>query len=185
MRKFIVGSNCKMTTPSFITIFAFVFLLTLSVAACGQAVNKTSADNKLHVKHNLEFDTSKTAIIEFNKRSRWPFDSTYSAATLLQPELKTIDSFFVVVVENYNNSLDKEHKQWSIDINNRNYKKQLIVVTNNKGEKEVWVNCFCRAENDKWKTKMFGVEDGGNCYFNFKVNLTIKTYYDLGVNGVA
>jgi hypothetical protein len=24
-----------------------------------------------------------------------------------------------------------------------NYRKQLIAVTNKKGEKEVWVNCFC------------------------------------------
>jgi hypothetical protein len=159
------------------------FLLIASVIACGQQPNKTSADNKLLSRNNLACDTSKTAIIEFNKRSRWPFDSTYSATTLLQSELKTIDSFFVAVVENYNNSLDKEHKQWSIDT--RTYRKQLIVVINKNGEKEVWVNCFCRVDNDKWKTRMFSVEDGGNCYLNFKINLTTKRYYDLGVNGVA
>ena len=162
-----------------------LFFLTASIAACGQLPNKTSVDDKLLVRNNLDFDTSMTAVIDFNKRSRWPFDSTYSAATLLQSELKAIDSFFVVVVENYNNSLDKEHKQWSIDTKARNYRKQLLVVTNKKGEKEVWVNCFCRVDNDKWKTKMFGVEDGGNCYFNFKINLTTRRYYNFGVNGVA
>lgn len=161
------------------------FLLIASIAACGQQPNKRFTDNKLTANSNLVFDTSKTAIIEFKKNSRWPFDSTYSAATLLPSELKTIDSFFVVVVENYNNSLDMEHKQWSIDTKNRNYRKQLIVVKNKNGEKEVWVNCFCRVDNDKWKTRMFGVEDGGNCYFNFKINLSTKKYYDLGVNSVA
>jgi hypothetical protein len=35
------------------------------------------------------------------------------------------------------------------------------------------------------ENKMFGVEDGGNCYFNFKINLITKKYFDLGVNGVA
>lgn len=84
----------------------------------------------------------------------------------------------------YNNSLDKDHKQWSIDLIKFNYRKQLIAVTNKTGEKEVWVNCFCNTwDNDRWKTEMMLVADGGNCYFNFKINLTTKKYYDLGVNG--
>ena len=29
------------------------------------------------------------------------------------------------------------------------------------------------------------VDDGGNCYFNFKINLTTKKFYDLRVNGEA
>jgi hypothetical protein len=29
------------------------------------------------------------------------------------------------------------------------------------------------------------VDDGGNCYFNFKISLATKTFYDMGVNGVA
>jgi hypothetical protein len=173
-----------MTLPSLSSILIF-FCLGVSVAVCGQPPNKSPIGNKLPLQNNLVFDTSKIAIIEFNKRSRWPFDSTYASATLLQSQLKTIDSFFVVVVESYNNSLDNEHKQWSIDTKTHNYWKQLIVVINKKGEKEVWVNCFCRVDNENWKTRIFGVEDGGNCYFNFKVNLTTKKYYDLGVNGVG
>jgi hypothetical protein len=39
---------------------------------------------------------------------------------------------------------------------NGKIQKQLIAATNNKGEKEVWVNCFCR---------IYLVEDGGNCFF--------------------
>ncbi len=163
----------------------FVFLTT-SFVACGQAPNKKSTD-ETHQKQSssLSFDTSKTAIIEFNKKSRYPFDSTFKAATLTQSELQLVDTFLLACVTDYNNSLDKEHKQWSIDLKNRNYRKQLIVATNKDGQKEIWVNCFCRVDNDKWKTRMFGVEDGGNCYFSFKINLTTKKYFDLGVNGVG
>jgi hypothetical protein len=59
-------------------------------------------------------------------------------------------------------------------------------VTNKKGEKEVWVNCFCDTWNsNRWKTEILFVEDGGNCYFNFRINLATKKYHDLGVNGEA
>ena len=175
-----------MTPRSIISIFTFSIFSTTSFVACGQVFDKNSTDkNPITQNNGLTFDTSKTAIIEFNKKSRWPFDSTFKAATLTQNELQLVDSFLLACVTNYNNSLDRDHKQWSIDLKNRNYRKQLIVVTNKSGQKEVWVNCFCRVDNDKWKIKMFGVEDGGNCYFNFKINLTTKKYFDLGVNGVA
>ena len=164
----------------------FSILLTTSFVACGQMHNKNATDkNAVTQSNTITFDTFKTAIIEFNKKSKWPFDSTFKAATLTQHELHLVDSFLLACVTNYNNSLDKDHKQWSIDLKNRNYRKQLIIVINKIGQKEVWVNCFCRVDNDKWKTKMLGVEDGGNYYFNFKINLTTKKYFDLGVNGVA
>ena len=175
-----------MTPRSIISILTFSIFLTTSFVACGQVPKKNAADkNPITQSNGLTFDTSKTVIIEFNKKSRWPFDSTFKSAALTQNELQLVDSFLLACVTNYNNSLDKDHKQWSIDLKNRNYRKQLIVVTNKNGQKEVWVNCFCRVDNDKWKTRMVGVEDGGNCYFNFKINLTTKKYYDLGVNGVA
>lgn len=175
-----------MTPRSIISILAFSIFSVTSFVASGQVPNKNSIDkNPIPQSNGLTFDTSKTAIIEFNKKSRWPFDSTFKAATLTQIELQLVDSFLLACVTNYNNSLDKDHKKWSIDLKKRNYRKQLIVVTNKNGQKEVWVNCFCRVDNDKWKKRMFGVEDGGNCNFNFKINLTTKKYYDLGVNGVA
>ena len=59
-------------------------------------------------------------------------------------------------------------------------------IQKNNGQKEVWVNCFCQLSGDnKWKTEVVHVADGGNCYFNFKINLTTKTCYDFAVNGVA
>ena len=65
-----------------------------------------------------------------------------------------------------------------------NYKRQFIPVTNEKGEKVVWVNCFC-DEKEYWRKSIVFVLDGGNCYFNVKINLTQRTYYNLRVNGNA
>jgi hypothetical protein len=176
-----------MTPPSIISILTFSFVLTTSFVARGQVPDKNSTDKNLIPQINsLSFDTSKTAIINFNKKSRWPFDSTFEAATLTQNELQLVDSLLLTCVIDYNNSLDKDHKQWSIDLKKRNYRKQLIVVTNKNGQKEVWVNCFCYTwGSDKWKTEILGVDDGGSCYFNFKIDLATKKYFDLGINGVA
>ncbi|SFE91722.1 hypothetical protein SAMN05518672_11245 [Chitinophaga sp. CF118] len=169
--------------PSILILTIFV---TNSFVAWGQVSNKNQGNiNRFENKTNLKFDTSKTAIIKFDSKSNWPFDSTYKAAMLTQKELQVVDSFLLVCVTDFNNSLDKDYKWWSIDLKQRNYRKQLIVVVNKNGQKEVWVNCFCRVRDDRWKTEMFDVSDGGNCYFQFKVNLTLNMYYDIRVNGVA
>ena len=66
------------------------------------------------------------------------------------------------------------------------FKRQYVSVFNERGEKEIWVNFFCNNGNtDQWKTKLIMIKDGGNCYFNLKVNLTNKTYSELKINGYA
>jgi hypothetical protein len=167
-------------------ILILIFFVTTSFVACGQLSNKNlGKTNRSENKVDLKFDTLTTAIIEFDPKTDWPFDSTSRGAMLTQKELQAVDSFLLVCITDYNNALDKDHKQWSIDLKKRNYRRQLVVVENKNGQKEVWVNCFCHDINDKWKTEMLDVQDGGNCYFHFKVNLTLNNYYDLGVNGVA
>jgi hypothetical protein len=52
------------------------------------------------------------------------------------------------------------------------YSRQYIATINEKGEKEVRINCFCREENfPNWKTEIVTVDDGGNCYFELTINL--------------
>lgn len=150
-------------------------LLFVSSVSYGQARNKTDQG----------IDTSRTAVIKFNQESSWIFDSSYKAATLTNKELLAVDSFLLVCVTDYNKSLNKDNKRRSIDLKGRHYRKQLIVVVNEKGQKEVWVNCFCNTHDDHWKTQILSTMDGGTCYFNFKINLTLKMYYSLVVNGVA
>ena len=67
------------------------------------------------------------------------------------------------------------------------YKRQLVPVVNPKGEKEVYVNCFCRNDNSsfgrEWRTKLLLIDGGGTCFFSIKINLTQKKSYELMVNG--
>jgi hypothetical protein len=163
------------------------FCLTNALISCGESQNKkTEQIIKSENSSSIQFDTSKTAIIPFDKKDDYPFDNSYKPTTLTQEDINDIDSLLIVRVTNYNNSLDKNHKEWCIDLKKYNYKKQLIAVTNKKGEKEVWVSCFCDTlGSDSWKNEIMHVSDGGNCYFTFKINLTRKKLYDFGVNGVG
>ena len=75
----------------------------------------------------------------------------------------------------------------------KKYYRQYLCYTNESGEKIVYINSMCELFTDydkdnkpikfDWKTKMVDVSDGGECYWNIKINLTNKTYFDLIING--
>ena len=166
-------------------MLTIAFCLTNVFTSCGQSQNKkTRQIINTKITSSIQFDTSKTAVVPFDQKGNYPFDNSYKPTTLTQNDISRVDSLLIACVTEYNNSLDKDHKEWSIDLKN-NYLKQLIVVTNKKGEKEVWVNCFCNTWNKNWQKEILLVHDGGNCYFNFKINLVTKNFYDLVVNGEA
>jgi hypothetical protein len=150
----------------------------ISFSACGQDTSNT--DKQLS---ELKFDTTTIAILELKKPLSWLFDSTYKPTILAQNYLSIIENFVIKAVNDFNSWQKKNNSghPWIIDLKNRSYRKQLITVTNKKGEKEVWVNCFCSPDSD-WKSKLIIVEDGATCFFNFKINLSTKTYYDFRVN---
>ena len=69
------------------------------------------------------------------------------------------------------------------NVNLSDYKRQYVPVVTSKGDKEIWINFFCEDWGDnEWKTKIMSVQFGGSCYFNLKVNLTKKVYYNVIVN---
>lgn len=148
----------------------FVLLMIFIMNACQVADKPPAAIN-------INIDTLRTAVITFTPAQHWYFfDSTYKAATLTSEELQVIDSFLLAGVTNFNNLLGEQ----TIDLVQDDYKKQLVAISNNKGEKEVWVNCFCNPY-DNWRTDVISVDDGGSCYFSFKINLTLHKYYDFDI----
>ncbi|WP_162910576.1 hypothetical protein [Hymenobacter oligotrophus] len=77
-------------------------------------------------------------------------------------------------------------KESDFIINLPNYKRQLVAFYNGKGEKKVWVNCFCKPLNGtEWRRKVVEVDDGGNCYFNTVVDLRRMKCLGLSINSVA
>lgn len=141
-------------------------------------------------------DTSIIAILPHDAQHMFCFENTQQA-TLSSDDLAILEGLLISCIEMYNLEQEKlliemssnspthkfDKKDFLIDL--AKYKRQYIAVINSSGEKEVWINCFCSAPTKNWREQLVVVKDGGNCYFNLKVNLTTGQCYDLMVNGYA
>lgn len=78
---------------------------------------------------------------------------------------------------------DLQLQKYPFVIELERYYRQYIAIENDRGEKELWVNCFCAFGSTAWRDTVVFVKDGGNCFFNVKVNLTTVTYEAFTVNG--
>lgn len=131
-------------------------------------------------------DTSSVAVIAFDQNHDWPFKHTYKPTTLSEKEIALLDSLLKQCVSNYNQSLASNMKtDYGIDFVKYKYKRQYMAVLNDQGQKEIWINGFCDTWDKQWKKEVVLVHDGGNCYFNLKINLTTKECFELSVNGYA
>lgn len=142
----------------------------------------------------LPFDTSEAWLVEN------VFPKTFHITSLNSSELNLVDSLMEAFVTGYNlteapkkqEAYEKGHpkdtlKPADFSFDMKAYKKQYIAAINAKGEKEVWVNCFCksiekRIEFTDWRVLPVRASGGGTCFFNVKLNLSKKTYSDLHIN---
>lgn len=137
-------------------------------------------------------DSSIYAILTFDTTDTWLFKKA-KPTTLAEIEIEQIDSLVKICVEQYNtrqqfefDSLPKTHPQKKypphLMLPIAQYKRQYFPVINSSGQKEVWVNCFCVSNRKNWKKEKVYIQDGGNCFFNLKINLSTKTYYEFSIN---
>jgi hypothetical protein len=158
--------------------------------------NEKSSKEKV-ILNNKSFrpilDTSKFAILSFETSGKLGFDSTYSSTTLNDSDLLKLEVLIYQSIQQYNSRLGKEEfEYYGVDTGQSHYRMQIIPALNHKGQKEIWINGFCSHWNESlepfrqdWKKQLVSVKDGGNCYFNFKINLATKKYYAFSVNGYA
>lgn len=161
------------------------------------AVSKgtTVATPKTKIVAQAKLDTAQFAVLKFNVKDDYLFKDA-QPASLSDDEISQAQQLLAKCIRDFNVVQEAEFQKmveafpkipWQKNnyiISLPNYRRQFIPVTNSKGDKEVWVNCFC-ADESYWRTQVVSVDDGGNCYFNVKINLTKSLCYDLMVNGSA
>jgi len=138
-------------------------------------------------------DTSIYAVVRFEPSLHYMFDKTSKNLRLSDLDFKAIQELLERGVGDYNIYVSKDtlykgiKKRW-LDLSD--YKRQLIAVTNNKGEKEIFVSCICASaipdlykSGINWRKEYFRVNDGGPCYFRVFLNLTTGQYHNFQVNG--
>ena len=129
----------------------------------------------------LQDDQLKYTILKWDKSYYWIF-SNVTAASISPTEIKLLEDLMSKAITAHNLSkVDDAYKIGPLS----NYHFQFIPVFTKKGQKEVWVNALCSNPGINWRKEIIIVNDGGNCYFNLKVNLTTRGYYQLYVNGYA
>lgn len=137
----------------------------------------------------MQVDTSFIAILPFDTAQYWVFKGCRPLVST-KADLAQIERLLRECIDNYNieqarqnNDIKTKNPNLAIDkkdfvIDLAEYKRQYIAVTNDKGEKEVWINCFCDTWGKNWRKELIFVKDGGNYYFNLKltnwfINFTI------------
>jgi hypothetical protein len=180
----------KFLLYSLITIISFTY-------SCNQKKKVVNKDEINMDIFKIKSDTSKYTIIEFNEESRWIFEKNCKKTKLTKNDLDNISILINKAVNDYNVQAEIKLKNLMLENKkvkfNRNdfiidfdkYKSQYVAVENQKKEKEVWINCLCGNLANMSKEHVLIVDDGGNCFFNLKINLTTKKYYDFRVNGDA
>lgn len=125
-------------------------------------------------------DTAKYTILQFDgKRDHDHFDKDVKPVVLSAGDIKKVDELFKVAVK-------KHGKQSKYNPQSpAHYYKQIVAVLNSRGEKIIWINCFCANDFPYWKTTLVSVLDGGSCFFNLNINLNTGEDYSFAVNGVA
>lgn len=175
-----------------LNILPLFYLLTF--CACGQNSNSTKTDNISVSKsdssatfHNTQVcgDTSVIAILPIDTSYHWLFKNVTSLS-LTDKDLQTVDNILTKCIKIHNNKQDTT-KQFSEYIDLKKYKRQYIPFVNSKGEKKVYINCFCISDwgFDYWKKSLVQVDDGGSCFFQVTINLTTLEYEQFGTNGYA
>ena len=173
-------------------------LLTFILITCltSYAQTKTQTKKKEQQKSSHKFDTSVVAILPFDVTQHWFFKNS-KPTDLTDGDLMKIETILIKCINHYNSGQERrfkeindKHREYNLDKKNfiidlTSYKRQYVSIMNSKGEKEVWVNCFCDTWNTDWRKDLISVDDGGKCYFNLKINLTTEQYYELMINGNA
>lgn len=109
------------------------------------------------------------------------FDEPLKPNVLTKQQLANL----LTIIERVSDSLNlrvtsTNTKTGKIDTLRHNY--QIVSAKDNKGQITVWVNAVCDPKKD-WKKELVFIEDGGSCYYNFRVNLSQNRYYNIAENG--
>jgi hypothetical protein len=155
------------------TYFPVIFLAALSY--------KSPNEIGRYYKEKLQkIDTSQYAVVKYD--DRYKIFNNATPATISTDEIDTLLNLLYEGISKYNNSIKKNELMIR---KLHQYKIQLVPVLNIRGEKEIWVNGLCEERDNAWKHQIIYVFDGGNCYFNAKINLTTKKVYEIGIHGFA
>lgn len=166
-----------------ITLFLFSFVCSKSDDKT--IINDPKKETKMDTGNkNIPVDLKPNqAIIKAAEKMEWAFGKNYRS---YEPSMEDIQTAEDVLNAMYSKEVSGTYNPF-FKRKLEDYNRQFVGGEMESGDKIMWVNCFCNTESKNmknWKTEIIMVADGGNCFFNVKINLKKKEYYDLMVNGL-
>ena len=130
-------------------------------------------------KTNLNLD-KRVAL--FEKGSDVFLESSSNLSTMSSSDFLIVDEVLNKAIANDEFFFLKSKKLSSL----KKYYRQYMVYIDENNQKYVYINAMCNLpEFMDWKKKFLHVSDGGECYWNIKINISKKSYESLIVNGYA
>ncbi len=159
-------------------VFGFVLLILgfYTVSCTHQAKEKPKKSLNFNHAEEIQIDTTSIFCIIKNDSNNLVFNEGKNYK-LNAKDIQKIESLLISCIDEYN----KDHKEISL----KKYRRQYVAITDKKGHHIVWLNCFCGFFTKNTKQNVFYVSDGGDCYFQLKIDLTDNKYFEFSVNGYA
>jgi hypothetical protein len=173
-----------------------IFIFLILISSCNE--NKKTEKIESGEKTQPEFKLAKSDFVILTYQTEWywvfknakPTELTQSELIEIENILKTLvkennKAQKIGLIEHNKNYPENQRTTPAYELKIDGFKRQYVPIINDKGQKEVWINFFCddTGAEEYWKTEIMIVDDGGNCYYNLKINLDTKEYYELRING--
>lgn len=152
------------------TLFLFI---TLQLSTISTVFNQTPNDNetKRAFRYTLLYSPSDIY---------FAFNKNYKPKVLTQKQLVKIK----LTIDRVSDSLNFLITSTNITtgkVDTLKHVFQIVSAIDKKGQNVVWVNAVCQPSKN-WRKRLMVVDDGGSCYYSFKINLTESNYFNLQIN---
>lgn len=165
-----------------------ILLFLILISSCNENKKTQKTESKEDAASEFKLSKSDFVILTYQSEWHWAFQNV-KPSELNQAELVEIENILKIAIKENNEIQKKElikHNKANpnyqltktgYELQLGEFKRQYVPIINNKEQKEVFINFFCDdSDEEYWRTELILVEDGGNCYYNLKVNLTTKEY---------
>lgn len=151
-----------------------ILLFLIQALTVSMLFSQTIITNRTQTPFRYALFTSRTDIdFTFYKKNYRPVKLTKNQLVIAQAIIKRVsDSLdFLITSTNVTTGI--------VDALRHNF--QIVSAINNHGQIFLWVNAICDDDKD-WRRRLIFVDDGGSCYYRFRINLNTKQYFDIDVN---
>ena len=162
---------------------------------------RPSIQRKVDPSLNYVIDSTDITIFAADSMKNRIFTDDYKVVPLRQSDILECEKLLKDYIKRYNikgtEKLDSvkryfrevKHKEVQLYegqffINLKKYGRQYIAVKSKANHIIVYLNCFCNPSEFNYRKKDWVfVLDGGNCFFQMKIDLTDKKIFEFSENG--